>query len=84
MSRKKYTDQNSKVLLYEELKEKLEEMFNQLESAEIRYNDAEHADYINLVVRPFEDLIDTIDIFATNISNDVYTVDNNFEDYNED
>jgi len=84
MSRKKHSSQSSKAELYEELQERLEELFRELESAEVHYSDTEHADYIDLVVRPFEDLISNVEVFATNISNDVYTIEDDLEDYNDD
>lgn len=84
MSRKKYSEQSSKAELFEELKEKLDELFHGVESAEVSFNDAEHADYVNLVVRPFESLIENVELFAINLSNDVYSLDIDFEENNDD
>lgn len=79
MSRKKYSGQASKVQLYQEVKDNLEQIFNHLESAEISYNELEHNDYINLVIRPFSELLENIDVFQTNIDNDIYNVESDEE-----
>ena len=75
MSRKKYSDQDSKVELYEGLIESLLQIYSDLESAEVRYSELEHTDYINLVIRPFEDLISSLEVFKTNLDNDFYSID---------
>jgi hypothetical protein len=76
MSRKKYTD---KAELFLELKEHLEEMYNQVESAEVRFNHLEHQDYVAMVVNPFTDLIELVGIFATNLDNGIYDSDSGEE-----
>lgn len=69
MSKKKY---DNKVELFQELKEHLEQLYSQLESAEVSFSQSEHQDYINLVIRPMEDLMDNVDVFATNLDNGIY------------
>jgi hypothetical protein len=81
MSKKKYTGRDSKVELFHEALESLEEVFNHLEGAEVRYNELEHADYVNLVARPFKELIDSITTFQTNLDNGDYEPEINFEDF---
>lgn len=74
MSKKKYTEKSE---LFLELKEHLEELFNQVESAEIRFNHLEHQDYVNLVTNPLSELLENVELFATNLDNGIYdsTVD---------
>lgn len=74
MSKKKYTEKSE---LFLELKEHLEELFNQVESAEIRFNHLEHQDYVNLVANPLSELLENVELFATNLDNGIYdsTVD---------
>lgn len=69
MSKKKFND---KVELFQELKEHLEELYNQLESAEVGYNHLEHQDYVNLVTSPFQDLLESVELFTTNLDNGIY------------
>lgn len=78
MSRKKY---DNKVELFQELKEHLEQLYNQIESAEVSYSTSEQQDYLNLVLRPFEELMDNVDLFTTNLDNGVYETPE--EDYDE-
>ena len=80
MSRKKHT---SKVELLQEVKEKLEEVFNQLESADIGWNHLEHADYVDLVFKPFEELLTNVDIFTANVDNGDYEAEDPIEGYEE-
>lgn len=78
MSRKKYND---KVELFQELKEHLEQLYNQIESAEVSFSHTEHQDYVNLIIKPFEDLLDNVDVFVTNLDNGIY--DTPEEDFGE-
>lgn len=82
MSRKKY---DNKVELFQELKEHLEQLYNQVESAEVSFSHSEHQDYINLVTKPLEDLMDSVDLFTTNLDNGIYdTLDGDFNETFED
>jgi len=83
MSKKKYSGQFAKVQLYQEVKESLEQIYNQLEGAEVGYSELEHTDYVNLVIKPFEELLASIDLFQTNIDNDIYTIESEDEFDNE-
>lgn len=69
MSKKKYTEKSE---LFLELKEHLEDLFNQVESAEIRFNHLEHQDYVNLVITPLSELLENVELFATNLDNGIY------------
>ena len=79
MSKKKFND---KLELFQELKEHLEELYHQLESAEVNYNHLEHQDYVNLIINPFEDLLESVEVFTTNLDNGIYE-GNSEEDLNE-
>lgn len=79
MSRKKYT----KTDLYQELKESLEQIYEHLESAEVHYNSLEHQDYLNLVVKPLEELMDNVEVFEQNISSGIYEPEDLAEDFEE-
>ena len=79
MSKKKFND---KVELFQELKEHLEELYNQLEAAEVDYNHLEHQDYVNLVTNPFQDLLECVGIYTTNLDNGIYN-NNSEEDLDE-
>jgi hypothetical protein len=72
MSKKKFND---KAELFQELKERLEELFTQVESAEIHFNHLEHQDYMSMVVKPFGDLLEDVEVFATNLENGIYDSD---------
>jgi len=79
MSRKKH---DNKVELFQELKESLEQLYNQIESAEVSFSHSEHQDYINLILKPMEDLMDNVDVFTTNVDNGIYdTPEDDFESY---
>ncbi len=69
MSKKKYTEKSE---LFSELKEHLEDLFNQVESAEVRFNHLEHQDYISMVVNPLSELLESVEHFATNLDNGIY------------
>jgi len=82
MSRKKH---DNKVELFQELKEHLEQLYNQIESVEVSYSSSEHQDYLNLIIKPFEILMDNVDLFTTNVDNGIYDTpegdyDESFED----
>lgn len=70
MSKKKHYD--TKVELFQELKEHLEDLYNQIEAAEVRYTHLEHQDYISLVVNPFNELLENVELFTTNLDNGIY------------
>lgn len=78
MSRKKH---DNKVELFQELKEHLEQLYNQIESAEVALNHSEHQDYISLVLKPLEDLMENVDLYTTNLDNGIY--DTSEEDFEE-
>jgi hypothetical protein len=78
MSRKKH---DNKVELFQEMKEHLEQLYNQIESAEVSFNHSEHQDYINLIIKPMEELMDNVDVYTTNLDNGIYDVSE--EDFGE-
>lgn len=78
MSKKKH---DNKVELFQELKEHLEQLYNQIESAEVSFNHSEHQDYINLIIKPMEELMDNVDVYTTNLDNGIYDVSE--EDFGE-
>jgi len=80
MSRKKHTN---KVELLQEAKEKLEEVFSLLEVADIGWNHLEHADYVDLISSPFEELLTNLDIFTANVDNGDYEAEDPIEGYEE-
>lgn len=69
MARKKF---DNKVELFEELKIQLEEMYQQVEAADISLNHLEHDDYTSLIATPFEELLENLEIFVTNLDNGDY------------
>jgi hypothetical protein len=69
MSKKKYTEKSE---LFSELKEHLEDLFNQVESAEVRFNHLEHQDYVSLVITPLSELLENVELFVTNLDNGIY------------
>lgn len=79
MSKKKH---DNKVELFQELKEHLEQLYNQIESAEVSYSSSEQQDYLNLILRPMEELMDNVDMFTTNLDNGIYeTPEEDFESF---
>ena len=80
MSKKKYT---SKVELLQDIKEHLEEVLNELESGDVGWNHLEHQDYIDLLYNPFQELLENVDIFTTNVDNGDYEAEDPVEGYEE-